>query len=290
MSKIKLMTDSASDIPKELEAKYDIRILRFPITLGEKSFYDRDYDYVEYYDMIIGSKDFPTHAQITAFEFEELYKEYYDQGYSDLIYVAIASLGSATYSNAAMAVDTFFENNPEAKGKYNIHVIDSGNYTGVYGYPLLQAAEKIENGASAEEAIAYMQDWLSCAEVHFGCYTLEFVKRSGRVSTAAAFVGELMGLRPVIKIKHGISSTDAKVRGDKAIIPKVVEITADRIIPKTPYCLVYGYSEELERELAKELTKKLGYPPEMSFRIGGVIAANAGPKLVGAFFKAKDTD
>lgn len=288
MSKIKLMTDSASDIPKELEAKYDIRILCFPITLGEKSFYDRDYDYVEYYDMLINSKDFPTHAQITAFEFEEIYKEYYEQGYTDLIYVAIASLGSNTYNNAVMAVDTFFENTPEAKGKYNIHVIDSGNYTGVYGYPLIQSAIKISKGASAEEVIAYMKDWLSCAEVHFGCYTLEFVKRSGRVSTAAAFVGEMLGLRPVIKIKGGVSTTDAKVRGDKAIIPKIVEITADRIIPQTPYCLVYAYDESQEKELAKELTKKLGYPPEMSFRIGGVIAANAGPKLVGAFFKAKD--
>ena len=74
MSKIKLMTDSASDIPKEFEEKFDIRILRFPITLGEKSFYDRDYDNLKYYKMIKESKDFPTHAQITAFEFEELYK------------------------------------------------------------------------------------------------------------------------------------------------------------------------------------------------------------------------
>ncbi len=288
MSKIKLMTDSASDIPQELEKKYDIRILRFPITLGDKSFYDRDYDNLEYYKMLKESKDFPTHAQITAFEFEELYKEYFNDGYDDLIYVAIASLGSATYSNAVMAIDNFYEANPDAKGKFNIHVIDSGNYTGVYGYPLIQSAEKIEKGATAEEVIAYMQDWLANAEVHFGCYTLEFVKRSGRVSTAAAFVGELMGLRPVIQIKKGVSTTDAKVRGDKAVIPKVVEITANRIIPQTPYCLVYADNDEQEKELAKELTKKLGYPPEMSFRIGGVIAANAGPDLVGAFFKGKD--
>lgn len=288
MSKIKLMTDSASDIPQELEKKFDIRILRFPITLGEKSFYDRDYDNLEYYKMLKESKDFPTHAQITAFEFEELYKEYFEQGYDDLIYVAIASLGSATYSNAVMAIDNFYENNPEAKGKYNVHVIDSGNYTGVYGMPLIRSAEKIAKGASAEEVVAYMQDWLANAEVHFGCYTLEFVKRSGRVSTAAAFVGELMGLRPVIQIKKGVSTTDAKVRGDKAVIPKIVEITANRIIPQTPYGLVYADNDEQVKELAAALTKKLGYPPEMQFRIGGVIAANAGPDLVGAFFKGKD--
>lgn len=133
-----------------------------------------------------------------------------------------------------------------------------------------------------------MQDWLANAEVHFGCYTLEFVKRSGRVSTAAAFVGELMGLRPVIQIKKGVSTTDAKVRGDKAVIPKIVEITANRIIPQTPYGLVYADNDEQVKELAAALTKKLGYPPEMQFRIGGVIAANAGPDLVGAFFKGKD--
>lgn len=288
MSKIKLMTDSASDIPEELEKKYDIRILRFPITLGDKSFYDRDYDNLEYYKMLKESKDFPTHAQITPFEFEDLYKEYYEEGYDDLIHVSIASLGSASYNNAVMAIENFYGNNPEARGKFRVHVIDSGNYTGVYGMPLIRAAEKIEKGATADEAVAYMHDWLANAEVHFGCYTLEFVKRSGRVSTAAAFVGELMGLRPVIQIKKGVSTTDAKVRGDKAVVPKIVEITADRIIPQTPYGLVYADNDEQVKELASALTKKLGYPPEMQFRIGGVIAANAGPDLVGAFFKGKD--
>ncbi|MDE5860293.1 MAG: DegV family protein, partial [Oscillospiraceae bacterium] len=102
------------------------------------------------------------------------------------------------------------------------------------------------------------------------------------------FVGELMGLRPVIQIKKGVSTTDAKVRGDKAVIPKIVEITANRIIPQTPYGLVYADNDEQVKELAAALTKKLGYPPEMQFRIGGVIAANAGPDLVGAFFKGKD--
>lgn len=287
MSKIKLMTDSASDIPEELEKKYDIRILRFPIMLGDKSFYDRDYDNLEYYKMLKESKDFPTHAQITVFEFEDLYKEYYEQGYDELIHVSIASKGSASYSNAVLAVENFFGHNPEAKGKYHIHVIDSGNYTGVYGMPLIRAAEKLEKGATSDEVIAYMQDWLDSAEVHFGCYTLEFVKRSGRVSTAAAFVGELMGLRPVIQIKKGVSSTDAKVRGDKAVVPKLVEVVSDRIIPQTPYGLVYADNDEQVKELEAALTKKLGYPPEMKFRIGGVIAANAGPDMVGAFFKGK---
>lgn len=285
--KIKLITDSASDIPKDLEKKYDIGMLCFHVTLGSKAFDDRDFPNEEFYDMMFGSSDFPTHSQITAFEFDEVYKKYYKEGYTDIIYVCIASKGSNTFSAATMAKNTFFEENPEVTDKFKIHLVDSGGYTGIYGYPVIQSAIKLSKGARVDEILSYLEEWLSKAQVTFGCYTLEYVKRSGRVSTAAAFVGEMLGLRPIIKIKDGISSTLSKVRGDKAIIPKVIEITASNMIPKTPYCLVYGSNKAYRDELEKEITKKLGYPPEMSFQIGAAIASNAGPIVAGVIYKEK---
>ncbi len=285
---IKIMTDSASDIPRELEQKYNIDIIRIHVTVGEKAFKDRDITNEEFYELITSSNIFPTHSQITAFEFGEIYSRYYAQGCTDLIYVALASNGSNTFSAAQMARDTFFEENPQAKETFNIHILDSGNYTGVQGYPVVQAAIKLSKGAGVDEIISYINDWATHAQVVFGCYTLEFVKRSGRVSTAAAFVGEMLGLRPILKIKHGISSTLAKVRGDKAVIPKIVETTAAEIIPQTPYCLVYGLDYDARDELEKEISKKLGYPPEMSFQVGAAVASNVGPYIVGVVFKQKD--
>ena len=285
---IRIMTDSASDIPRDIEEKYNIDIIRIHVTVGEKSFKDRDISNEEFYELITNSNIFPTHSQITAYEFETIYNKYYMQGCTDLIYIAIASNGSNTYSAALMARDSFFEQNPNAKDKFRIHILDSGNYTGVEGYPVVQAAIKLSKGASVEEIIAFVEDWSAHAQVIFGCYTLEFVKRSGRVSTAAAFVGEMLGLRPILKIKQGISSTLAKVRGDKAVIPKIVEFTAAEIIPQTPYCLVYGIDYDLREQMEKEITKKLGYPPEMSFQIGASVASNVGPYVVGTIFKKKD--
>jgi DegV family protein with EDD domain len=289
--KIQIMTDSGSDIPKFYEQKHGIRILCFPISVGEKSFYDRDMTDAEYYKLILDSvksADFPTTAQIIIPRFIEVFEEYYTAGITELIYVAIADKGSATYGNALRARDQFFEEHPEAVGRYNIHLVDSANYTGVYGWPVIQAAIKAEKGVPAADIVEYVTDWCRYGEVNFGCFTLDFVKRSGRVSTAAAFVGEMLGLRPIIRIKQAISTTSAKVRGDKAVIPKIVEICAERIIPGTPYVLIYGNNRAAEDELAKAMTKKLGYPPEMGFAVGAAVGANVGPCVVGAIFKARE--
>jgi DegV family protein with EDD domain len=291
VEKIKIMTDSGSDIPKAYEQKHGIRILCFPINVGERSFYDRDMSDAEYYKLILDSvksADFPLTAQLTQTVFLEAFEEYFADGFTDLIYTAIADKGSATCGNAVLARKLFYEEHPGAKETFRIHIIDSGNYTGVYGWPVIQAAIKAEKGASAADIISYISEWCRYAEVNFGCYTLDFVKRSGRVSTAAAFVGEMLGLRPVIRIKQAISTTTAKVRGDKAVIPKVIDVTAERIIPGTPYVMIAGCDLTAEEELNRLITKRLGYPPEMTFYVGAAVGANVGPNVVGTIFKARE--
>jgi DegV family protein with EDD domain len=290
VEKIQIMTDSGSDIPKAYEKKHNIKILSFPISVGDRGFFDRDMTDAEYYNLILDSvksSDYPKTAQLTVMRCVESYEEFYKAGITDLIYTSIADLGSATFTNASKAREEFYEENPEAKGVFRIHIIDSGNYTGVYGWPVIQAAIKAEKGASAVDIIDYITDWCKYAEVNFGCYTLDFVKRSGRVSTAAAFVGEMLGLRPVIRIKQAISTTTAKVRGDKAVVPKVVDITAERIIPGTPYVVIAGNDKPAEDDMIKTITKRLGYPPEMTFYVGAAVAANVGPCVVGTIFKAR---
>lgn len=124
--------------------------------------------------------------------------------------------------------------------------------------------------------------------IFFATYSLKYAKKSGRIPSAAAFVGEVMGLRPVMRIHDHKIVTESKVRGDKAIVPKIVELCANEIIPQTPYCVVYGSDQSVGDELAKALTKKLGYPPAEYFQIGAAIAINAGPKVTGVIFKGKN--
>lgn len=288
MSKIKFITDSASDITKEYAEKYNIDVQGFPITVGDKSFRDGDISNDEYYDLIDASADLPVHSQLTAFEFGELFEKYAAEGYEDIFYISINSHGSATYQNACSARDNYFSEHPDMADKLRIRVLDSTSYSGTYGYPVIEAAKMAEAGKSADEIEKYLADWFQVCEVYLAAYTLRYVKKSGRISAAAAFAGELLGLKPVILLKGEGTKVVAKPRGEQNVIPKLADVTCERIEKGSPYIIIGGRDLARAEELAKVLTKRLGYPPvDIRFRVGGAIAANSGPDIVAAAFKAK---
>lgn len=289
MSKIKLITDSASDIKKEYSEKYSIDVQGFPITVGDKSFRDGDIPNEEYYDMIDASPELPVHSQLTAFEFGELFEKYAKEGYEDIFFISINAYGSATYQNACSARDTYFSLHPENTDKVRIRVLDSTSYSGTYGYPVIQAAKMIESGSSADEIEKYLTDWFKVCEVYLAAYTLRYVKKSGRISAAAAFAGELLGLKPIILLKGEGTKVVAKPRGEQNVVPKLADVACDRIEKDSPYIIIGGRDPARAEELKKVLTKRLGYPPaDVSFRVGGAVAANSGPDIVAVAFKAKN--
>ena len=127
MSKIRIITDSASDISTAEEQKYNILILPFPVTVGDKSYMSRvDFDNAGFYKIMEENpNELPKTAQITAFQFDELYKEQFDAGYTEIIFVSINKKGSATHDNAVMAKNEFFEEHPEYAGKGTIRILDT---------------------------------------------------------------------------------------------------------------------------------------------------------------------
>lgn len=288
MAKIKIMTDSASDITEKAEKELDILIVPFKVTLGDKGYTSRvDFDNEQFYKMMDEFDGMPTHSQITSFEFLEIFERLYKEGYTDVINVTINKEGSATNGNSLLATEQFFDENPEAKGKFNIYTIDGVSYTGGYGYAVTQAAIKAQRGESAKDIVDFVEDWVRSCTIFFAPYTLKYAKKSGRIPSAAAFAGELMGLRPIMRIQDNKIVTNSKVRGDKNIIPEILKLTANEIIPQTPYSIVYGKDRSVAEEMAAVMTKKLGYPPVEFYQIGAAIAINAGPKVVGTIFKRK---
>ena len=287
MAKIKFVTDSASDISEAYEKKYDILILNFKVAMGDKSYTSRvDFDNKKFYKMLDAYDGVPVTSQITALEFLEVYKDLYKQGYTDIIFTSINSKGSATYDNSIMAVSMFYDEVPEAQGKINIYNIDGKGYTGAYGYPVIQGAKKARKGMAAKDIVSFMTDWIENCVIFFAPYTLKYARKSGRIPSAAAFVGEVMGLKPIMRIQDNKIVTETKVRGERSVIPKILDLTLEEMIPKTPYCIVYGNDEAVMEEMAQAMIKKVGYPPEKYFQIGAAIAINAGPRVVGVIFKA----
>ena len=290
MPKILIMTDSACDLEMNEIETAGIKLMSFNVLIDDISFRETaDKSKDEVYRLMDNSSEIPKTSQVTQYEFQKAYEEAYNQGYTDIIYMSISATASKTHENSIMAKNMFFEEVPEAKDKINIYVVDSKGYTAMYGYPLLEASKKAKKAdANAKDIVAYLEEWASKSAAYFVPMTLKYAKKSGRISAAAAFAGELLGIKPIIQMADGGSKIMMKIRGDKNIIPKLMECIEAEMTPQTPYVMLTGKNDTLAKQLEKEMIKKFGYKAEYYAKVGAAVSANAGNDLVGVACRRKN--
>ena len=287
MARIKFSTDSAGDIPAELRKELDIRVLPFPIALDNRELADGvDFTPDEFYDMLLSAPQIPTHAQLNPFVFTQLFEEVWQAGYTHLIHTSINSRGSATFANALQAREEFYEDHPEAKDSFSIAVIDAKNYTMGYGWAVVQGARMAAQDGEPEEIAAFIQDWVDHVQVIFAPLDLRFAKRSGRISAAAAFVGEALGLKPIMTFTDGESKILTKVRGERSVVSALTDMCKKGRRPGTPYLIIRGSNREQTEKLSGACLRELGDAPALEYPIGGVISINAGPNLIGLIYRS----
>lgn len=216
MVKYKIYVDAAADIPKEEQERYRIGVLPIPVAMGEKTYQSgTELSNEEFYKLMEEYGGIPVTSQITPYVFEELFKHEMAAGTQQLILILINAKGSATYANAVATRDRFFEENPEAAQKLSIHLFDGASYSGGYGYAAILAAQKLELGMSVEDVLPIIDEQLKKQRIYFGLYTLTYAGKSGRIPSAAVFVGEALGIKPIMKIKDHEITTAGKARGEK---------------------------------------------------------------------------
>ncbi len=288
MSKIQIMTDSASDISTADEQKYSIAVIPYPITLGDRTYTSRvDFNNEQFFSLMARYDEIPKTAQITPFQFQEIYLRQAQAGVTDLILVLINSKGSATYDNSVQAIELFYEDHPEYRDRFRIHSLDGLGYNALYGSPVVRAAQMAGEGASVDEILGYLTGILPRREIYFGIYDLKYAAKSGRIPSAAAFVGTALNLKPVMKIFDRSITTAAKCRGGRKLVEKVAEMSIADMEPGTPYELVYGNDPTCLEDLRRLIVPRLGYEPATIYQIGAAVAANSGPRVVGMAFTKK---
>lgn len=288
MSKIQIMTDSASDISSADERKYSIAVIPFPITLGDKTYISRvDFDNEQFFTLMARCDEIPKTAQITPFQFQEIYLQQAQAGVTDLILVLINSRGSSTYDNSVQAIDLFYESYPQYRDRFHVHSFDGMGYNALYGSPVVHAAQMCADGASLEDILGYLEEILPRRQIYFGIYDLKYAAKSGRIPTAAAFVGTALNMKPVMKIFDRSITTAAKCRGERKLVEAVAQMSIADMEPGTPYEIVYGNDATCLEELRRLMVRELGYEPAAVYQIGAAVAANSGPRVVGAAFTKK---
>lgn len=280
---IKMITDSASDIPKEECEAYGIQLMPIPITIDGVTFRESvDFTGVDYYPMLAAAKEIPTHAQVTMIEYIAAYKQAIAEGFDGIICVTITSKGSGMHDAACLAKKLLLEEEPELAGKVTIDVVDSRAYSYVYGLAVVAAARAAQEGKAREEVLAVLRGHLQNYFASVGLFNLYYAKKSGRITTVAAFVGDVMGFRPILCLEDGALATRAKVRGDAKLIEELTELyKKESAEDGRPYYIICADSmpnaQLLQQSIAKVTTNSFGG----FYRIGASVTTNSGPTIIG---------
>ena len=282
--RIKIGTDSTADIPQEVRERLDINVLPLSVVHEGREYVECvDIKPEEFYVTLENCEKIPTSSQVTTQAYVDFYEKTFAAGYTDLIQISLNAKGSGTFQSGVVAKDLFFEAHPEAAGKFAIHNVDSETYSMLYGHAVIKAAEMARNGASVEEIIAKVERMVKAVRGVFVPLTLRFVKKSGRVSAAAAFLGDAMGLKPVITFENGESKIISKIRGEKHVVSELCDLCAKERAEGTPYVLIRGNNEKMNEEMREAFVAAFGQP-EYEYNIGCIIAMNTSPDMVGMVY------
>ncbi len=281
MQRIRIITDSGSDLPQNFNEK--ITVLPMSIRFGEKEYKDGiDISTKEFYEKLIESDELPTTSLISPGDFEDSFKSAVENG-EKVVVITIAGELSGTFQSAMLAAADY-EN--------DVFVVDSKNVAIAEQILVLRGLELIEQGLSAEEVASTLEQ--EREEIHIVALldTLEYLKKGGRISSAVAFVGGALNLKPVVTCKDGVVSMIGKARGSKNgnnFLIKEIESTNGIDFSK-PLRLGYtGLSDVLLQkyiEDSSELWKGHSESIVVS-HIGSTIGTHVGPGAIAVAFFAK---
>ena len=280
---VMIVADSASEVSQETAKEWGIKILPLKIRFGEEEFLDGvTLSNKRFYEKLTESDELPKTSQISPADYEECFRSAADAG-DEVVCLTISSGVSGCVQSANIAAGEF-------DGK--VHVVDTMQFCISY-YVLVEYAVRLrDEGKSAKEIADEIIRVREKAIVLAVFDTLEYLKAGGRLSSTAAFVGEILSIKPVITITNGIVDVIGKARGSKKgncmLIEKVKEIGGiDFTMP-----VVTGYTGLSDELLQKYLENSRDlYEGDISdirkISVGATVGTYAGPGAIAVAFYPK---
>lgn len=216
MEKIKIITDSSADLPKEIFDKLDITVLPLLINFGEDSYLDGvDINRDSMFERMKNNPEvFPNTAQVTPVRFEEAFRKYLDEGYK-IICLNLSSGMSGTYQSASLA-KSMIESD-------DIYVVDSRNVTSGLALLAYRAAKLRDEGKSFNEIIKDLEEKKSSISSSLCFESLDNLVKGGRIPKTVSVVTGVLGIKLILEVKDGLMSVKDKVRGGKKAAKRIIK-------------------------------------------------------------------
>ena len=278
MKKIKLITDSTSDLPHYIIEKYNIEVLPLNINIGKTSYTDGvDIDFKTLLKKINEGQGFPSTSQVTPKRFIDCYNKYLSQGYK-IVSIHLSSRMSGTYHSACVSKDMVQSD--------DIVVIDSKTVTAGLGLLVIKAHNLIEEGKSIFEIEKEVINTIPKIQSILAFDTLEHLVKGGRLSKTSGFIGTVLGIKPILTVKDGEIVVKEKIRGSKKALKYILEGLQDiNIDENVPLMLLNAENEDMIESLREKLNHKNYNFIELD--VGCTVGTHSGPRACGVFFIEK---
>lgn len=272
--KTAVVTDSTAYIPKELREKWNIHMIPLSVIFRNETYREEVDISAEAFYEEVRNRDLPTTSQPPIGEFVELFEKL-SKDYDEVVSIHLSSGISGTYQGAITA-GTMVDG-------IKVYAFDSEISCMVQGFYALEAAEMAEQGKSGEEIIARLEEMMHSIRAYFMVDDLSHLQRGGRLSSAQAFIGSLLQVKPLLHFEDKRIVPFEKVRTRKKALNRVVELlTADAGSGDQYRAAIIHANREAEAiEWKKELEAQFPNVEFMLSYFGPVIGTHLGEGSMG---------
>lgn len=276
---IKLFCDMGADLPKKIVEKYNINVLKMPITDGENEYIlGETINKKELFENMAKGTKYST-SQVTFKDFYDNFKREIEEG-NDVLYISISSGISGTYNTAIMAKNQIIEENPNS----NIFIEDSKGASFGTGLMVVKVAELLKDGASIDEAVSAIKFFREHMKYIFSVDDLTYLHRGGRLNKTKFIIGSLLNICPILTIEkeNGTLSMIDKVRGNKALNKKIQSMTSNdlEVMKKQTVFVLHGDCIEKANNLKNFLQTELNLENIDIMELDAVIGCHTGPNII----------
>lgn len=274
MPRIRVVTDSMSDLPAELAGELGIESIPGLVNFGGQVFRDRiDLSADEFFERLEREPRPPGTSQSPPAAFEEVYERLAAGGAEGIVSIHIAKQLSGTFNSAWTAAQAFEERLP-------IAVLDSGSVAMALGWAVVLAARAAAEGASLDEVAATAEGAFPRLRLWATLDTLEYLRRGGRIGAAQALLGAVLKVKPMITVQDGSVQPLERVRTRQRAVGRLVEI-AQAEAPFQELAILHTRDPEGAAKLADRLAHLHPREKMVITEIGPVVATHAGPRALG---------
>ena len=288
MSNYKIVTDSTSDLPVKLIEELDLHVIPMLYTVDGKDYLntpdEKELSSHDFYDLLRAGKTSTT-TQINSEVFKDEVRPYLQQGL-DVLYLGFSSGLSSTFNSVRLATAELKEEFPDRR----VVALDTLAASLGEGLIVYHAAMRKKEGLSIDEVAAWVEENKLHLAHWFTVDDLNHLKRGGRVSGAAAFVGTMLNIKPVLHVDdEGHLIPVDKIRGRRKSLEELVAHMEKTAIKPSEQTVFISHGDALEDAKYVEMLvrERFGVQTIYINPIGPVIGTHSGPGTIALFFLAE---